>query len=133
VAEATAPKVQIAVPELPQAQPPIQPKAPKPPLPPRPGTKHEQIKTALSSPVLGLGTKPPGLNIFAPPAAPPKDDWWWEQRQERQRKAEAAAQKRQMERDQKEALQRAKSAPSKSQVTPKPTEAPSTPTIRRKR
>jgi hypothetical protein len=122
VEEAMRPKVQIAVPEqLPQ----VQPKA-KQPLPPKP-SKAQQIRAAMSSPILGLGTTPAARNFLAPPATPPKDDWWWEQRQERDRKAQAAAQKRQMEREQKEALQRAKNAPSKPQVAPKPTEAPSTP------
>ncbi len=128
---------QVAVPEMPAPElPQVQPKAPKPPLPPKPGfSKAAQIKEAMASPVLGLGTAPTGRNFLAPPATPPKDDWWWEQRQERTRKAEAAAQKRQMEREQKEALQRAKNAPGVPQETPKPDLGPNlpnqaTPTIR---
>jgi hypothetical protein len=126
---------QVAVPEMPLEVAQVKPKAPKPPLPPKPGTQAERIKAAMASPVLGLGTAPTGRNFLAPPATPPKDDWWWEQRQERTRKAEAAAQKRQMEREQKEALQRAKNAPGVPQETPKPDLGPNlpnqaTPTIR---
>jgi hypothetical protein len=117
---------QVAVPEMPAPElPQVQPKAPKPPLPPKPGfSKAAQIKEAMASPVLGLGTAPAGRNIFAPPAAPPKDDWWWEQREANRKKAEAAAQKRQMEREQKEAAERAAKAPGKAQVPSKGDDLP---------
>jgi hypothetical protein len=99
VAEATAPKAQIAVPELP----------PKLPLPSKPSTQADRIRAAWTSPILGLSAKPPKKNFLSLPEPPPTELQLAQDR--RQQQAEAAAQKRQMEREQAEALKRAWKAP----------------------
>jgi hypothetical protein len=106
--------------------PQVQPKAPRPPLPPKPGfSKAAQIKEAMASPILGIGTAPAGRNIFAKATeVPGPGPAWWQERERRQKLAEAAADKRIAEREQKEALKRAKEAPGSPRCLQRATTVP---------
>ena len=114
---------QVVVPEMPLPEvAQVKPKAPKPPLP---QSKHERIKAAMASPVLGLGTAPAGRNLFAKATeVPGPGPWWWQEQERNRKKAEAAADKRIAEREQKQALERAKKPPSTPQVPSKDDDLP---------
>lgn len=89
---------------------------PKPALPKL--SQAQAVKAVLASPILGLSGKPP--RSIVPSGVPGPGPEWWQERERRRKAAEAAADKRLAEREQKEALERAKKTPGVPQETPKP-------------
>jgi hypothetical protein len=88
---------------------------PKQPEPPR-LSQAEAIKKALASPILGLSGKPPRsiatVEVLGPGPA------WFQERERRRRQAEESADRRQEQRFQKEAAERAAKIPGKPQGLP---------------
>jgi len=88
---------------------------PKPPEPPR-LSQAEAIKKAMASPILGLSGKPP--RSIATVEVPGPGPEWFQERERRRRQAEEAADRRQEQKVQKEAAERAAKVPRKPQELP---------------
>ena len=90
-----------------------------------PKPKHEQIRAALASPLLGLGGKLP-RTLFPSTLVPGLGPEWWQERERRRKQAEDAADRR-MGKAEKDAAEQAKKAPGRPQETPDPNQGPDAP------